>query len=189
MPAVTDPPGLLMYSQMSAASSSPSRYSSWAQIWLAISSLTSVPSSTTRFFSSRLKTSLRGSIALSSAWGAIMSAGYRHRSVALWGGGGSLADAEQDLDPRAERAPRLGDPGQLVLAGQHAEPVGPLDGRRQPRLGRGEHVGRAGAAQQDALRGERADARQGGDQLVDGVVGGHGAQPRPVEEVAVQRGL
>src|SRR6478609_4222625 len=142
MPAVTDPPGLLMYSQMSAASSSPSRYSNWAQIWLAISSLTSVPSSTTRFFSSRLKTSLRGSIAVSSAWGAIMSAGYRHRSVAPAGsGGGSLADAQEDLDPRAERAPRLGDPGQLVPVGQRTEAVGALDGRGQAGLGRREHVG------------------------------------------------
>ena len=61
MPAVTEPPGLLMYSQMSLAASSPSRYSSWAQIWLAISSLTSVPSMITRFFSSRLKTSMRPS--------------------------------------------------------------------------------------------------------------------------------
>src|SRR6185312_8684782 len=61
----------------------PSRYSSWAQIWLAISSLTSVPRSTTRFFSSRLNTSARGSTAVSSAWGTIMSAGYRHRPVAL----------------------------------------------------------------------------------------------------------
>ena len=44
MPAVTEPPGLLMYSQMSAVGSSASRYSSCAQSWLAISSLTSVPS-------------------------------------------------------------------------------------------------------------------------------------------------
>src|SRR3954463_8115785 len=73
MPAVTDPPGLLMYSQMSEVPSSPSRYSSCAQIWLAMSSLTSVPSMTTRFFSNRLNTSLRGSNPGSSAMGTVMS--------------------------------------------------------------------------------------------------------------------
>src|SRR4051812_616968 len=73
MPAVTDPPGLLMYSQMSELASSPSRYSSCAQIWLAMSSLTSVPSMTTRFFSNRLNTSLRGSKPGSSAMGTVMS--------------------------------------------------------------------------------------------------------------------
>src|SRR5664279_4150867 len=73
MPAVTEPPGLLMYSQMSVAASSPSRYSSWAQIWLAMSSLTSVPSMITRFFSSLLNTSLRGSKPGSSASGRVVS--------------------------------------------------------------------------------------------------------------------
>src|SRR4051794_27636047 len=73
MPAVTEPPGLLMYSQMSEPASSPSRYSSCAQIWLAISSLTSVPSMTTLFFNNRLNTSLRGSKPGSSAMGTVMS--------------------------------------------------------------------------------------------------------------------
>src|SRR3954453_23243227 len=73
MPAVTDPPGLLMYSQMSEVPSSPSRYSSCAQIWLAMSSLTSVPSMTTRFFNNRLNTSLRGSKPGSSAMGTVKS--------------------------------------------------------------------------------------------------------------------
>src|SRR3954471_4080916 len=62
-----------MYSQMSDVASSPSRYSSCAQIWLAMSSLTSVPSMTTLFFNNRLNTSLRGSKPGSSAMGTVMS--------------------------------------------------------------------------------------------------------------------
>ena len=58
---MTEPPGELMYSQMSLESSSPSRYSSWAEMRLAIWSLTSEPRITIRFFSRRWKTSLVGS--------------------------------------------------------------------------------------------------------------------------------
>src|SRR6187549_174373 len=63
---------------MSRLGSSPSRYSNWAHTWLAMSSLTSEPSITTRFLSSRLNTSLRGSNEPSSAVGmeAVMPAGY-----------------------------------------------------------------------------------------------------------------
>src|SRR3546814_7219807 len=57
MPAVTEPPGLLMYSQMSLSSSSPSRNSIWAQMMLEMSSLTSVPRMMIRSFRSRLKIS------------------------------------------------------------------------------------------------------------------------------------
>src|SRR5262245_29390726 len=60
MPAVTEPPGLLMYSQMSFPGSSASRYRSCAQSWLATSSLTSWPSITMRLFSRRLKMSYCG---------------------------------------------------------------------------------------------------------------------------------
>src|SRR6187549_1781393 len=69
MPAVTEPPGLLMYSQMSFSLSSPSRYSSWAHSWLAMSSSTAAPSSTTRSLRRRLKTSERGSKGVSSMLG------------------------------------------------------------------------------------------------------------------------
>src|SRR6188508_1386806 len=58
MPAVTEPPGLLTYSQMSWCASSPSRYSSCAQ--------------------TRVKMSVRASIPGSSAYGMTdMVAGYR----------------------------------------------------------------------------------------------------------------
>src|SRR3954451_21062244 len=89
-PAVTEPPGLLMYIQMSALESSPSRYSNCAHNWLAISSLTSLPSSTTRFLRRRLKTSLRGSTPGSRANGvpiSDMAAGYRQpANLARWEG-------------------------------------------------------------------------------------------------------
>ena len=74
MPAVTEPPGLLMYSQMSLASSSPSRYSSWAQMMLAMSSLTSVPRKMIRSFSSRLKIS-DGGVAQRAVGGGIGGSG------------------------------------------------------------------------------------------------------------------
>ena len=60
MPAVTEPPGLLMYIQMSLPGSSASRKRSCAQIWLATSSLTSVPSMMMRLLSRRLKMSACG---------------------------------------------------------------------------------------------------------------------------------
>ena len=58
MPAVTEPPGLLMYIQMSLPGSSASRNRSCAQIWLAMSSLTSVPNMMMRLLSNRLKISV-----------------------------------------------------------------------------------------------------------------------------------
>jgi hypothetical protein len=54
MPAVTDPPGELMYSQMSLSGSSAASRSSWAQMALALSSRTSEPRKMMRSFSSRL---------------------------------------------------------------------------------------------------------------------------------------
>ncbi len=50
---VTEPPGELMYSAMSLSGSSPSRWSSWAIIRLAISSLIGVPRKMMRSLSSR----------------------------------------------------------------------------------------------------------------------------------------
>ncbi len=54
MPAVTEPPGELMYSQMSLSGSSAASSSICAQIALAFSSRTSEPSKMIRSFSSRL---------------------------------------------------------------------------------------------------------------------------------------
>ena len=54
MPAVTDPPGLLMYSQMSLVGSSAARRSICAQIAFALSSRTSEPRKMIRSLSRRL---------------------------------------------------------------------------------------------------------------------------------------
>ncbi len=51
--AVTDPPGLLMYRQMSRSGSSDSRCSNWAVSRLALPSVISVFSMTMRSFSKR----------------------------------------------------------------------------------------------------------------------------------------
>src|SRR4051812_20661760 len=64
MPAVIDPPGELMYSQMSRSGSSPSRYRSWAMRRLATLSFTSDPRKTMRSLSSRRYTSCAGSMAV-----------------------------------------------------------------------------------------------------------------------------
>src|SRR5581483_3647899 len=61
MPAVTEPPGELMYSQMSRSGSSPSRYRSCAVMRLAMASSTSEPRNTMRLRSRRLNTSFCGS--------------------------------------------------------------------------------------------------------------------------------
>src|SRR4029450_11111339 len=60
MPAVTEPPGLLMYSHTSWSDSSPARWSSCAQTTLAMSSSTSVPRKMMRSRRRRLKISWVG---------------------------------------------------------------------------------------------------------------------------------
>src|SRR5215204_1041214 len=53
MPAVTEPPGELMYSMMSFSEFSAERSRSWAQIWLAMASSTCWPRTMIRSHSSR----------------------------------------------------------------------------------------------------------------------------------------
>src|SRR3954447_5536390 len=56
MPALTEPPGLLMYRKMSRSGSSAASNSNWPQIALAIGSSTAVPMKMIRSLRSRLKT-------------------------------------------------------------------------------------------------------------------------------------
>ena len=57
MPALMEPPGLLIYRLMSFSLSCPSRYSSWATTRLAVASLTSSLSMMMRSFKRREKMS------------------------------------------------------------------------------------------------------------------------------------
>ena len=60
-PSVTDPPGELMYSEMSFSGSSASSSTSWAQTRLAVTWSMALPMKTMRSFSRRWKMSPEGS--------------------------------------------------------------------------------------------------------------------------------
>ena len=74
-------------------------------------------------------------------------------------------------------------------APRSASPYEALDARGEAGLGQGEHIRRTGAAQDDPLCGELADARQRSDQLIDGVLCSGRAEADAVEQIGVQRGL
>ena len=88
-PDVTDPPGLLMYSQTSWSDSSPARCNSCAQMTLAMSSSTSVPRKMMRSRRRRLKISWVGlTIEAFCAVGRIRLTAAEGSGVAPWSGTG-----------------------------------------------------------------------------------------------------
>src|SRR5262249_44548713 len=94
---------------------------------------------------------------------------------------------QQDADPGPKRLPRGGERLKLVIRWQPGQPVRELNGAMQRLLPQREKVARSSAADQDGLRGPRANAMNGAELLERRLVRER-QQPLAVEE-AVQCGF